>query len=312
MPERSEPMVLERPTTAPAKVKSGARSGRPAEAGRRRPGARGRAGQGVLVAALSGMVLVALFPYLFMFMTSFKTNEEFNTNYWVPTWPLHLSNYGTAWEQIQPYFITSILVAAASIVGTVGLSTIAGFLFARYEFAGRRLLYGMVVMLMMVPPVASLIPLFVLMRDLNLLNTLTVLILPHIAGSVVLATILIRTFVEQIPQELFDAARIDGAGGPRLFRSIVLPLSLPVIGTVSLLTVINVWNDFFWPLLVITENDLRTIPVGLSFFKGQNVTQWGPLFAGYTLASLPLLLLFTFLSKHFLAGMQGGLPGSGK
>lgn len=294
------------------------RSPRPVREPQPRPGVRrgrtggGRAGQGAVITVLSVMVLVALFPYLFMLMTSFKTNEQFNDSYWVPTWPLQLGNYGTAWEQIQPYFITSILVAAASIVGTVALSAVAGFLFARYEFVGRKLLYGMVVALMMVPPVASLIPLFVLMRDLGLLNTMTVLILPHIASSVVLATILMRTFIGQIPQELFDAARIDGASDPRLFRSIVLPLSLPVIGTVSLLTVIGVWNDFFWPLLVITEDKLRTIPVGLAFFKGQNATEWGPLFAGYVLASIPLLLLFTFLSKHFLAGVQGGLPGAGK
>ena len=119
-----------------------------------------------------------------------------------------------------------------------------------------------------------------------------------------------KTFIEGIPQTLFDAARVDGAGAFRLFLSIMLPLSLPVIGTIGLITINGVWNDFFWPLLTITEDNLRTVSVGLLFFQGQSGTEYGPMFAGYFLASLPLLLLFVFLSKYFLAGVQGGLPGS--
>jgi len=270
------------------------------------------ASQWVAGILLSVLVFVGLFPFLFMFVASFKTNEQFYASYWSPSWPLHLNNYVDAWKQVQPYFITTIIVAVAAIVGTLVLSSMAGFVFARYFFPGRRFLFGMVAALLMVPSIASLIPLFVLMSDFDLLNTRIVLVLPQIAGNVVLATILIKTFTEGIPQEMFDAARVDGANGVRMFRSIMLPLSLPVLGTVALLTVINVWNDFFWPLLTVTQNDLRTVSVGLSFFQGQNVTSWGPLFAGYTLASIPLLLLFTFLSKYFLAGIQGGVPGSGK
>jgi ABC-type glycerol-3-phosphate transport system permease component len=273
---------------------------------------RRRPGQLMVVLALSALVLAGLFPYLFMVMTSLKSNEQFTSSYWMPSWPLEFGNYAVAWQQIQPYFVTSVVVATLSIVGTIALASVSGFLFARYSFYGRNFLFGMIAALMMVPNISSLIPLFVLMRDLHLLNTLPVLVLPQIAGSVVLATILMRTFVQQIPQELFDAAQVDGAGGFRLFVSIMLPLSLPVIGTVALFTVISVWGEFFWPLLVITDDSLRTIPVGLSFFQGQNATNWGPLFAGYTLASVPLLLVFTFLSKWFLAGVQGGLPGTGK
>jgi len=258
------------------------------------------------------LAFVGLFPFLFMFVASFKNNDQFYSTYWAPTWPIHLENYLTAWQQIQPYFVTTVIVAVMAILGTLLLSATAGFVFARYLFPGRRFLFGMVSGLLMVPGMASLIPLFVLMRDFDLLNTRIVLILPAIAGNVILATILIKTFTEGIPQEMFDAALVDGANGARVFISIVLPLSMPVLGTVALLTVINVWNEFFWPLLTITQNDLRTVAVGLSFFQGQNVTNWGPMFAGYTLASLPLLLLFTFLSKYFLAGIQGGVPGSGK
>lgn len=273
---------------------------------------RGRSGQIVVGSVLSVLVFVSLFPFLFMFLTSFKTNTQFYKRYWVPTLPPHWSNYTTAWRQIQPYFLTTVIVAAISIGGIVLLATTAAFVFARYDFFGRKALFGMIACLLMVPGISSLIPLFILTRDLGILNTRIVLVIPHVAGGTVLAIILIKTFVEGIPQELFDAARVDGASGPRMFGNVMLPLSLPVIGTVALVTVIGVWNDFFWPLLTVTNNNLRTISVGLSFFQGQNATQWGPLFAGYTLASIPLLLLFTFLSKYFLAGIQGGVPGGSK
>ncbi|GAA3092985.1 ABC-type glycerol-3-phosphate transport system permease component [Kribbella aluminosa] len=271
---------------------------------------RRRSRQTGIYIALTVLATIGLLPYLFVFGTSLKSNEQFAKDYWLPSWPLHLENYGTAWGQIQPYMITSLVVAAASIVGIVALSLLAGFVLARFEFPGRTFFFTLVIALMMVPGIASLIPLFVMMRDLGMLNTIWVLIIPHIAAGSVLGTILMKTFIEGIPQEIFDAARIDGAGTARLFRSIMMPLSLPVIGTVSLITVIGVWNDFFWPLLTITQNELKTVSVGLIFFQGQAGTDYGPMFAGYLLASLPLLLLFTFLSKYFLAGVQGGLPGS--
>ncbi|MDX6235547.1 MAG: multiple sugar transport system permease protein [Kribbellaceae bacterium] len=272
---------------------------------------RRRSGQTMVILALSLISFVGLFPFLFMLMTSFKTNQQYYGTFW-PTLPLHLENYSIAWKQIQPYFVTSLIVAAASIVGTLLLCTVAAFVFARYEFFGRKVLFASVALLLMVPGISSLIPLFVLMRDLGILNTRLVLVLPHVAGGAVLGTLLMKTFVEQIPQELFDAARVDGASDPRMFRSIMIPLSLPVVGTISLVTVIGVWNDFFWPLLTIADNNLRTVSAGLQFFQTQNATEYGPLFAGYALASVPLLLLFLFMSKYFLAGLQGGLPGSGR
>lgn len=281
-------------------------TGRPAP--RRRN--RGERGQIKIHVALIVIVTIGLLPYLFVLSTSVKTNEQFAKDYWLPSFPFHFANYATAWAQIQPYMLVSIVVAALSIVGIVVLSLLAGFVLARFEFLGRKFFFTLVIALMMVPNIASLIPLFVMMKDLDLLNTLWVLVLPRIAVGSVLGTILMKTFIEGIPQELFDAARVDGAGTGRLFRSIMLPLSLPVIGTVSLITVIGVWNDFFWPLLTITKNELKTVSVGLIFFQGQAGTDFGPMFAGYLLASLPLLLLFTFMSKYFLAGIQGGLPGS--
>ena len=261
-------------------------------------------------AALLVLVLLGLAPYVFMLVTALKDNQQYNENFWAIAFPLHWENFGTAWLQIQPYLIASIVVAAGAVVGIVAVSLLAGFVFARFSFRGRTLLFTLIAALLMVPSIASLIPLFLMMRDFHLLNTFAVLILPQIATGAVLGTVLMKTYIEGIPQTIFDAAQIDGAGPVRLFRSIMLPLSLPVIGTVSLVTVQGVWNDFFWPLLTVSENSLRTVSVGLLFFQGQSATQFGPMFAGYLLASVPLLVLFVFFSRYFLAGVQGGLPGS--
>ncbi|MEL7977535.1 carbohydrate ABC transporter permease [Isoptericola sp. F-RaC21] len=256
------------------------------------------------------LVVASLAPYVFMLVTSLKDNQQYHENFWAPAFPFHWENYATAWEQVRPYLIASVIVAAASVVGIVAVSLLAAFVFARFSFPGRNALFALIAALMMVPSIASLIPLFVMMRNLELLNTYWVLIIPHIATGAVLGTIIMRTFIAGIPQTLFDAAQLDGASHLRIFRSIMMPLSLPVIGTVALVNVQGVWNDFFWPLLTISENDLRTMSVGLLFFQGQSGTEFGPLFAGYLLASLPLLLLFVFFSKYFLAGVQGGIPGS--
>jgi ABC-type glycerol-3-phosphate transport system permease component len=263
-----------------------------------------------LKAVLIILAVVSLAPYLFMLVTSLKTNQQFADSFWQISLPLHFENYATAWNQIAPYLVNTVIVATLSIVLILAIASVSGFVLARYRFAGKHFIYGAVLVLMMVPSLAKLIPLFILMKDLGLLNTYVVLVIPYTAGGLVLGTILIRNFVEGIPQSLFDAARIDGASGARMYRSLMLPLSLPVLGTIALLIISEVWNDYFWPLLAISNNDLRTVSVGLQFFQGQNFTDYGPLMAGYLLASLPLVVLFTFLSKYFLAGVQGGLPGA--
>jgi len=265
-----------------------------------------------LVLILSLMAFLGLFPYLFMLLTSFKNNQQIVDSYWGLPIPIHFENYVAAWDQTKYYFLTTFTVVAATVAAVLLLGLLSGFLFARFSFLGRNFLFTLVGLLLMVPSIAALIPLFVLSKDLKMLNTIWVLIIPSIAGNSVLAVILFKNFIEAIQQELFDAAQVFGASGPQIFRYIVAPLSFPIIGTVSLLTMINVWNDFFWPLLTVTDDKLRTVAIGIQFFQGQNATDYGGLMAGYTLASLPLLVLFTFLSKYFLAGISGGLTASDK
>ncbi|WP_283134617.1 carbohydrate ABC transporter permease [Rhizohabitans arisaemae] len=257
--------------------------------------------------ALTVIAFLGLFPYLFMVITSFKSTEQFYENYWLPAFPLHLDNYARAWEQIQPYMTVTLIVAAGTIAATILLGSVAATVLARHRPPGHKVILGLISALMMVPSIASIIPLFVLMRDLGLLDSVIGLIIPMTVAGVVFAVIVLHNYIKQIPREMYEAAMLDGAGGIRMYFSIVLPVIRPAIGTVALISVINVWNEYFWPSLIISDNSLRTIPVGLQFFKGQTSTDWGAQFAGFFIASLPMLLLFTFLSKQFLAGMRGGL-----
>jgi ABC-type glycerol-3-phosphate transport system permease component len=278
---------------------------------RRRYSAKQRAN--IIAGTILGvLIFLGLFPYVFMLITSLKDNAQFFSSYWLPAFPLHFENYIVAWNQISHYLYNSLLIAAISTVGTVVLGSVSAFALSRKEVPGRQVLFGLISLLLMVPFIASLIPLFVLMHDLHLLNTYLVLILPYIASGSVLSTFLMRTFIEQIPEALFEAARLDGANGIQIYLRVVMPLSGPIIGTITMITLINVWNDYFWPLLTITDDSLRTVSIGVAFFQGQNTTLWGPLFAGYFLASLPLLVIFTFASRYFIAGLQGSNGGGVK
>jgi ABC-type glycerol-3-phosphate transport system permease component len=258
-------------------------------------------------AILSCLAFVGIFPYLYMMETALKSNSQFNSNEATPTWPFHFGNFVTAWGDVAPYLLASVIVAACTMIGCLALGSITGFVLARYHFPGRNLFFGLIALLLLIPNIASLIPLFVLMRDLHLLNTYPDLIIPQLTTQTVFAVVLMKTYIEQLPNELFDAAHIDGASSARTYWSITLPLARPIIGTVALFSVISVWSEYFWPELTIVTNSLRTVPVGVQFFQGELTTAYGPLFAGYIIASVPLLVLFVVLAKNFLAGIQGGL-----
>ena len=263
--------------------------------------------QVVLVIVLFAIAFIGLGPYIFMFITAFKTNEQFYHSYWNIPWPLSLNNYGLAWHQISGYFMNSVIVAAVSIFGVLLFSTISSFVMARYNFPAKTMIYWMVIALLAVPGVTTLIPLFILIKNLGLVDTRWSLILPYIAGGQVMGIFLMRTFFENLPTEIFEAATIDGATGFVMFRSLTLPLSKPIIMTVAMIQLINVWNDYVWPSVTISSNALRTITIGLAFFQGQFITQWGQLFAGYVIASIPLLALFIFGMRYFVSGLTGGV-----
>lgn len=258
------------------------------------------------VVILVAVAALTLYPLAFMVSTGFKTMDQFNVQFWLPTWPLHAENYTSAWSAIAPYMLNSVLVTAASVAGVVALSAFAAYAFARFAFPGREVFYYLVIFILMVPAVLTLIPSFLLVKSLDLMNTRWALILPYIAGGQVLAIFILRAFFAGLPEELFEAARIDGAGEMRAFWRIAIPLTRPILVTIGIMQVLSTWNDYLWPFLVLQDDSLKTLVVGLVGFQGRFYTNWGPLMAGYTLASLPLLLLFFVGMRYFIEGLTAG------
>ncbi|MGH2388880.1 MAG: carbohydrate ABC transporter permease [Chloroflexota bacterium] len=255
---------------------------------------------------LSFLAFLGLFPFLFALIGSFKDDSQFAHTYWLPALPLHWENYGNAWGEISIYWLNSIIVAVATTAAILTLGSVAGFVFARYEFPGRDLFFFLIIILLAVPGVVNLVPLFLLVKWLHLLDTLGALIVVYTVGNLYTTVYLLRNATRAINDEMFDAARVDGASGPQIYLRIVLPLSIPIMGTVLMTTITGVWNEYVWAFLAISDPAKRTIGTGLQYFTGEQTISYGPLFAGYILASLPLLIAFIFTSRYYVAGLQAG------
>jgi ABC-type glycerol-3-phosphate transport system permease component len=258
-------------------------------------------------ALLALLVALTFAPFFFLLSLSLKDNAEFYKSFWAVSPPFHWDNYGNAASELLPYMLNSVVVSGASVVGVVVLSCFAAYAFARFHFVGREVLFFMVLAVMMIPGILMLVPQFLLVKNLGLLGTRWSLILPYIAGGQVLAVFIMRSFFAGLPEELFEAARIDGAGEMGAFWHIALPLTKPVLGTIAIIQVLYTWNDYVWPFVVTSQTpSIRTLVVGLVAFQQRHYTDWGPLMAGYTLAALPLVILFFFTVRYFVQGLTAG------
>jgi len=253
--------------------------------------------------------VLILFPYLLMLMWSFKDFNQFDHSQWVPTLPLHVDNFvGStgAFFTIWRYIVNTIFIAAVSAVGAVAVAALTAHVFARFSFPGKEGLFFLVIALLMIPGILTLVPQFILIKGLGLFNTPWALIVPYISGGQVFAIFILRQFFAAIPEELFEAARIDGASETRAFLMISVPLSQSILGVVTIMHVLHSWNDLIWPLVTLTSQNNFTLTLGLFAFRNENWTNWGPLFAGYVIASIPLLILFALTSRLFVEGLASG------
>ncbi len=273
-----------------------------------RPGRLRRLGVfGVLWRATLLLLLFLTFvPFLFMITTSFKDTHQFYHSFWSPTWPLAFENYARAYGDLKVFIFNSILVTAASIAGILAFSIMTGFLFARYRFPGREIIYYMMLAMLMVPGVLMLIPQFVWVQRLGLLDTYWVMILPYIAGMQIMGVFLFRGFFAQLDQALFESAQLDGAGLFRQLWHIALPLSKPILGVVAIMSALGVWNSFLWPLVTTSNEDVMVLTVGMLRYYGRVLGQYGPMFAGYTISAIPLGILFTLFTRAFMKGVTSG------
>jgi len=267
---------------------------------------RRRIGESLTYIVLLLLAVLTLYPLLLMAEIGFKDNNQFFTNFWLPTPPYHVDNFSAAWGDIAPYLLNSVIVSGGSMAGVCLLSCFAGYAFARFQFPGKEALYYVVLAVMMAPSILILVPLLIEVKSLNLLDTRWALILPYVAAGQTLAIFIMRAFFAGLPEEMFEAARIDGAGEIRALFSIALPLVKPALGTVAIMQLLTTWNDYVWPFVAIHSEDLRTLVTGIVEFQARHFINWGPLMAGYTLAALPLVILFLFTVRYFMEGLMAG------
>ncbi len=253
------------------------------------------------------LAFLTLFPFAFMLITSTKSYTQFLHNYWLPVWPMHIAeNYTAAWTQIDGYLINTVLWGLSQLPVSWSAHRCQGFVFARYRFPGKEFLFASLMLLMMIPQILQLIPAFMWVRRLGLLDTYWVLILPYIAGGQAYGIFIMRTFFASLPQGLFDAAKIDGANDFQIYLRVALPLSKGILATLAILRFQQIWNDLIWPLITVSDDSRRTITVGLYYFQGGTQTQYGAMFAGYLIASIPLFIIFAISMRQFMAGVTSG------
>jgi len=257
---------------------------------------------------LVGYAVLILLPLLNMIFSSFKSTREIIQHpYGLPSEWL-VSNYRAVWVNggFAAYFVNSVVITGISIALVLLFGSMAAFGIARYRYRLALFVYLLFLAGIMLPLKAAIIPLFLIIRRLGLMNTRLSLILVFTAMSLPATVFILTGFMRTIPRDLEDAARIDGANDFGIYRRVILPLATQSIALVTIYNSVPIWNDFFFPLVFVQSDRLKPLPLGMSVFFGQFQTNWGLLFAALSIAIIPMLVLYLFLSKYFIRGMTAG------
>jgi multiple sugar transport system permease protein len=262
-------------------------------------------GRVLLYGVLSVLLLVVIAPFVWMILGSFKTQGELLQS--PPTWwpeTVTLDNYTQLFSRLnfKQYFFNSTVVAVCVTAGNLLFCSMLGYALAMLDFKGKKILFAVVMGTLMIPGVVTFVPLFVLVANIGLIDTLPGLILPFLAAP--FGVFLMRQFFLGLPRDLLDAGRVDGAGELRIFRQIFLPLAGPALATLGILTFLGSWNNFLWPLVVAQQEKTYTLPVALALYStGQNSTQYGLLLAGATVVVVPVLAIFLIFQRRVIEGI---------
>jgi len=260
-----------------------------------------------LHAALGVLAVGALVPLLWMAVASLMPAGE-ATSVPIRWWPSRptLGHYTTLFTRLQlgRDLANSAAVASATTAIALLLNSMAGYAFAKLRFAGRDRLFRLLLVGLVIPGQVAMLPLFLLVRQLGLVNTLAGVVVPGMAS--IFGIFLVRQYALGIPDSILDAARVDGAGELRIYRQIALPLCVPVLVTLAVFTFLGAWNDFLWPLIVLSDEARYTLPVALANLAGEHVQDTELMMAGAVLTVVPVVVLFVALQRYYLAGIMGG------
>jgi multiple sugar transport system permease protein len=261
----------------------------------------------LLYAALFVASALALLPMFWMVAASFMQAGEANSfpPKFIPDQPT-LEHYRTLFMRLNlgRYLLNSTIVAVAVTVLSLLINSMAGYAFAKLRFRARDRVFRLLTLGLVIPVQVSMLPLFLLLRELGLINTYWGVIIPGLAS--IFGIFLIRQYALSIPDDLIDAARIDGAGEFRIYWSVVLPVIRPILATLAIWTFLSTWNDFMWPLIVLNDESMFTLPVALANLSGERVQDTELMMAGSVLTVLPVLLVFLFLQRYYVEGITMG------
>jgi len=267
----------------------------------------------ILYIILTAIALLIILPLLWMLSTSLKPKSEWFLPqiYWVPR-TFTLDNYQKILDNptlpIARWFLNSIFVSSMTTFLILVVDSAAAYAYARMEFPGKRILYGLLLATLFLPGIMFLVPNFLTVANLGLLNSYVGVIVPGLAG--VFGLFFMRQFFESLPKELEEAAYIDGATRLQTFLYIALPLSKPALATLGIITFLGSWNDFLWPLLILRDRELLTLPPGLRTLQGAYTSEYGQMMAGAVITSIPVLVLYVMLQRYVVESVQtAGLKG---
>jgi len=251
--------------------------------------------------------ILFLVPILWIFSVSLRSNKDvFNAVFF--TKEIHFENYITAWKtfNFSKVFLNSIFVTFLSVVITIIFASLAAYSFSKLKYSGSNIIFYIILLGIMIPPAAVVIPIFVIMKYLNLYNNLMSLVLSYIAFGLPIAVLIFRGFFMSIPKDLIEAARIDGSSEIGTFFRIVIPLSKPAIATVTIFLFMQNWNEFILALVLLRDRILYTLPVSMANFVGQWDTPWHLLTAGVIISSVPIFIVYLFIQDLFVKGLTAG------
>jgi len=258
----------------------------------------------IYFAILLGLSLIIVLPFLWLLLSTFKSSYEImsGSNFIPKNWTF--DNYVKIVTEIPmfSFFRNSVFVSVLATLGGVFASAMSAFVFAKLQFKGRETLFAMVLIVMMIPSVVTMIPLFIIMKAAGLMNSLWALILPSWTGSA-FGVFFLRQHMMSVPDALYESAKLEGCGPFRIFISIFLPLVKASLATLAVLNFIAHWNDLLGPLIYLNSPEKMTITVGISYFQGQYVTNYPVVLAGIFLSLIPTAMVFLFAQKYLTKGM---------
>ncbi|MFO7167484.1 MAG: carbohydrate ABC transporter permease [Chloroflexota bacterium] len=267
----------------------------------------------VLYAIMIAVAAVFLMPLLWMLSTSLKPKSQWfsQTIDWIPR-TVTLANYerilGNPSTPIGRWFVNSLIVASLVTLLTLIVDSLAAYAYARMEFPGRRTIFALLLATLFLPGMMFLVPNFITVANLGWLNNFAGVIVPALAG--VFGVFFLRQFFNGIPRELEEAAHIDGASALQTFAQVALPLAKPALATLAVITFLASWNDFLWPLLVLKDRQLQTLPPGLRTLQGAYTSEYGQMMAGATIAAIPVLVIYVALQRYIVRSVATtGLAG---